>query len=362
MPNINLTGVETTTNKSTNVNTDQASNTKYPSVKAVFDWAVALFHKKSDTTIDLQSDNKTDYSKGWVYADATYAEIGFGVGAYADFNADSVLLNITKGADRAYFHIKPNANSIFFSSQNRPIDYLTDPTANLNSLSLVHKGYADTKVAQTITNGVTDSAPSQDAVFDALQTITNAMPNDISAWKKTGTTSFKRYYNNAVTGGALTAINYGRNNIQYLPIVISRQCTLAEIGMEITVAGDVGSVVRIAVYRSNNLLPTTLVVDAGTINGNSASVQFITLGTPQLLTPGLYFFAVNHNSTGAITFRSVALASALNVLGYPVTGGTAVGTFYQNTAFTYDVFPATAVEPTAIGVTTPASVLFYLSA
>ncbi len=36
---INLTNVESTTNKSTNVNTDQASNTKYPSVKAVFDWA-----------------------------------------------------------------------------------------------------------------------------------------------------------------------------------------------------------------------------------------------------------------------------------------------------------------------------------
>ena len=30
-------------NKSTNVNTDQASDTKYPSVKAVFDWASALF-------------------------------------------------------------------------------------------------------------------------------------------------------------------------------------------------------------------------------------------------------------------------------------------------------------------------------
>ena len=36
---INLTNVESTTNKSTNVNTDQASNTKYPSVKSVFDWA-----------------------------------------------------------------------------------------------------------------------------------------------------------------------------------------------------------------------------------------------------------------------------------------------------------------------------------
>lgn len=34
---------ENSANKSTDVNTDQASNTKYPSVKAVYDWAVGLF-------------------------------------------------------------------------------------------------------------------------------------------------------------------------------------------------------------------------------------------------------------------------------------------------------------------------------
>ena len=47
--NINLNGVEATANKSTNVNTDQASNTKYPSVKAVYDWAVGLFARATRT-------------------------------------------------------------------------------------------------------------------------------------------------------------------------------------------------------------------------------------------------------------------------------------------------------------------------
>jgi hypothetical protein len=36
-------GKEDVANKSTSVTTDQASNTKYPSVKAVYDWAVGLF-------------------------------------------------------------------------------------------------------------------------------------------------------------------------------------------------------------------------------------------------------------------------------------------------------------------------------
>jgi hypothetical protein len=37
-------------NLSTNVNTDQASNSKYPSVKAVFDWATNLFFPKPTGT------------------------------------------------------------------------------------------------------------------------------------------------------------------------------------------------------------------------------------------------------------------------------------------------------------------------
>jgi hypothetical protein len=41
---------ETVANKSTNVNTDQASDSKYPSVKAVFDWATNLFFPKPTGT------------------------------------------------------------------------------------------------------------------------------------------------------------------------------------------------------------------------------------------------------------------------------------------------------------------------
>jgi len=48
--NVNASAKENVSNKSTNVNTDQASNTKYPSVKAVFDWAVNLFFPKPTGT------------------------------------------------------------------------------------------------------------------------------------------------------------------------------------------------------------------------------------------------------------------------------------------------------------------------
>lgn len=60
---INLTGVEATANKSTNVNTDQASNTKYPSVKAVYDWAVGLFATASSVTTSLATKYNTYFAQ-----------------------------------------------------------------------------------------------------------------------------------------------------------------------------------------------------------------------------------------------------------------------------------------------------------
>jgi len=40
---VDISGKEDVSNKSTNIDTDKASNTKYPSVKAVYDWATGLF-------------------------------------------------------------------------------------------------------------------------------------------------------------------------------------------------------------------------------------------------------------------------------------------------------------------------------
>ena len=44
-----IAGLETTSNKSTSVTTDQASNTKYPSVKSVYDWVIGLGYLLAST-------------------------------------------------------------------------------------------------------------------------------------------------------------------------------------------------------------------------------------------------------------------------------------------------------------------------
>ncbi len=69
------------------------------------------------------------------------------------------------------------------------LEYESVLPSTYNAESLVPKDYVDAKITQTITNGVTDKSPSEDAVFDALDLkvggsgTTNYMP------KFTGTSS-----------------------------------------------------------------------------------------------------------------------------------------------------------------------------
>ena len=68
---------ENVANLSTDVNTDQASNSKYPSVKAVYDWAVGLFVQKNSAITGATKTKITYDAKGLVTAgaDATTADI-----------------------------------------------------------------------------------------------------------------------------------------------------------------------------------------------------------------------------------------------------------------------------------------------
>jgi hypothetical protein len=91
---INLNNVESDLNKSTNVNTDQASDTKYPSVKAVFDWATNLLSNKVDkvTGKGLSANDFTNTLKTKLDGIQDGAEVNVN----ADWNAtsgDAQILN-----------------------------------------------------------------------------------------------------------------------------------------------------------------------------------------------------------------------------------------------------------------------------
>lgn len=184
-------------------------------------------------------------------------------------------------------------------------------------------------------------------------------PYDILGHRKTGTTTFERWYNNSINCTALATVAIAMGVIRYLPFVVPKTITLDRIGIEISGAGTAASVLRIGIYNSSNTLPSTLNIDAGTILGDSATMQSITIN--KTLLPGMYFFAINHNSVANITVRAVAISSVPPILGLSNTGGTIIHTYYSAIS-AYSTFANPAVTPDNVTNSAVPSILFRLSA
>jgi len=110
--------------------------------------------------------------------------------------------------------------------------------------------------------------------------------------------------------------------------------TILRVGTEVTVVGNAASVFRIGIYNDNGAgAPGTLVTngDCGTIAGDSATVQEITLGTAITLTPGWYWTggASQNAATTAPTMRCINRTNAYYVYGVgtsiPASSATQLG-------------------------------------
>lgn len=88
----------------------------------------------------------------------------------------------------------------------------------------------------------------------------------------------------APAGGQMTA-NALRGGI----LVVERTTTFDRIRAEVTTAGGTGSVIRLGVYRELEDGTSELVLDAGTIDGTSQTIQSIEIDLE--LTPGIYILA-----------------------------------------------------------------------
>jgi len=190
-------------------------------------------------------------------------------------------------------------------------------------------------IVETITNGVTTNAPSENAVFDALALKSSG---DISFYRKAGTTLLERWYSSAISVFAATTVGgLTKDVLRAVPFVVPKTITLDRIAMEITIAGTAGSVLRLGIYSSTDNLPGALVLDAGTIACDSATFQSITIN--QQLTAGLYWLVFNHNSAATPTFRAITLAAMPNILGVPAALGTGNYHTIVSSTYTYGALP-----------------------
>jgi len=154
-----LNAKEDLTNKSTSVTTDQASDTKYPSVKAVYDWAVGLFATltqlatKQDTLVsgtNIKTVNSTSllgsgdipipivnpsggagaiqFSDGSAFAsdsnlfwDNTNKRLGVGTSSpthYLTINESGTRLNLSANGTFNYGLVETNRDFLIFTNNN----------------------------------------------------------------------------------------------------------------------------------------------------------------------------------------------------------------------------------------------------
>lgn len=97
------------------------------------------------------------------------------------------------------------------------------------------------------------------------------------------------YFPTVQTNATSTNASLGNGTLRAMPCLVSKTITITRIGAEVTVIGDAASVVRLGIYNDNGSgFPGTLLLDAGTISGNSATYQEIAIN--QSLSAGTYWF------------------------------------------------------------------------
>lgn len=117
------------------------------------------------------------------------------------------------------------------------------------------------------------------------------------------------------SAGSTDALTTGR--ILFIPIYIAETFTFDRIAIDVTVAGAGGTKARLGIYNYSDGLPTSLVLDAGTVAVDSTGDKELTID--QELTPGYYFLALVCD--GAPTVR---IPDGTEYISSPVTGGSAV--------------------------------------
>ncbi len=141
-------------------------------------------------------------------------------------------------------------------------------------------------------------------VAPPLGTITGMLPN------ATG-----RFYNSQLLTGT-TTFTVTTNILYGVPIYVPTPTTYTSINIEVTTL-SVGNLIRLGIYNDGGGVPTTLVLDAGTISTTTTGGK--TIAISQALGAGWFWLAAVANSSVPVV-RAASQTNALGWLGF--TSGT----------------------------------------
>lgn len=144
----------------------------------------------------------------------------------------------------------------------------------------------------------------------------------------------------ATSGAAVTA-----NRLYAIPHIVGATTTFTRIGIRVTsaIAGNA----RLGIYNWAAGVPTTLVLDCGTVSTSSTGDKEITIS--QSLAAGVYALGVVFDAA-----PSVAVANERNLINYLVGDASSTSNdVFQYVAHVYAALPASFGTPTYTGTASP---------
>ena len=134
-----------------------------------------------------------------------------------------------------------------------------------------------------------------------------------------------RYYFTPNATSTSTSNTSGNTNLRLVPHYIPNPITITRIGIEVTAIGDAGSKYRLGIYEDGGGRPARLVIDAGQINGDSATIQELTISVT--IGPGWYWFGgvVQSAPTTQPTIRVGTPVLTIADVGSAIPGVSATG-------------------------------------
>lgn len=120
------------------------------------------------------------------------------------------------------------------------------------------------------------------------------------------------------------------NRSHYIPIFVINTTTFDRIAIRTGSTFSGTAVVRLGIYNDNIGVPSTVVLDAGTVSATAANTVYeITIS--QSLSPGTYWLAFN-SQTAATTnnYRTSTTPYFQSTMGTTATGGAQVVGWYQD--------------------------------
>lgn len=240
---------ENVANKSISIVTDQASNTKYPSVKAVYDWAVGLFISKN-ATITSATKTKISYdANGLVTAgsDLTASDIPSGV------DAAKISSGVVSNAEFNYLDGVTSAIQTQLDGKQATLVSGTN-IKTIEGQSLVGSGNIDLVKGDVGLGNVDNTSDANKPVSTAQQTALDAKTNKLIVANRQ-TASYTLVLSDA---DKLVEMNVGSANNLTIPLNSS-------------VAFATGTQILLAQYGAGQ---TTIVATSGvTIRSNGAKLK-----------------------------------------------------------------------------------------